>query len=140
MSDDMDYFEFENWLNSPVEWNTRSAQVQQSKMKMSFPDQSTHKSYSLRLKNWQLALITRALVGRLKDGDDELIAKRLGYNLMKERWSSQKWQLDYAEKMGNIVDEELEDMKDDFDELQRRVWEEQVTGQCEVEIEVEEAE
>ena len=136
---DMDYFEFENWLNSPVEWN---AKHEKSKMRLRLPDYDTHRTYTLRLKNWQLTLLSRALVGRLKDEDDELVAKRLGYHIMKQRWGTQKWQMDYAEKMGDIVDEELKDMKDDFDELQERVWKETacLTGNSEVEIEVEEAE
>ena len=120
-----DYWVFENEINEEIPWKLDKRMY--GLKKHSFPSIDATPTFAItELKSWHFSLIVRALIGRLKNEDDALMAKKLGYILMKRKGISGKTLYGHEQNLLKIAEEELEDLVDSYNELVQRMKEEVV--------------
>jgi len=119
---------FENWLDEDHEWKLTEGRTTCQPDIYRANKVTPSVTLKVKLNPWELKLIFRALVGRLKDDDDELMAKHLGYTLLKYQLQSEMEHKDYHDRMSQIVTEELEIIEGDMTSLKDKVWEEKIVG------------
>ncbi len=120
-----DYWIFENEINEEVPWELDPRMY--GVKKHSFPSIDAKPTFIMtELKSWHFSLIVRALIGRLKNEDDALMAKMLGYTLMKRKGVSGKTAMGHEQNVLKVAEEELEDLVDSYNELMQRMKEELV--------------
>ena len=117
-----DYWIFENEINEEIPWKLDKRMY--GGKKHSFPHVDVTPTFIMtELKTWHLALIMRALTGRLKNEDDVLMAKMLGYTLMKRKGVSGRTAMGHEQNVLKVAEEELEDLVDSYHELMQRMKE-----------------
>ena len=118
-----DYWIFENEINEEVPWKL-DPKAYQGVKKHSYPHVDAKPTFIMtELKSWHLALIVRALTGRLKNEDDALMAKMLGYVLMKRKGVSGRTIYGQEQKLIDVAEAEAEDLVDSYNELVQRMKE-----------------
>ena len=117
-----DYYVFESWLNGEHEWKSTKHKKNLQPNFVRDNKVTSDTTLLVKLKPWELKLIHRALVGRLIDDDDELMAKKLGYMLLKYQLEEQFAGEQYYQRMSGIVREELEIIEEEMEPLVDKTW------------------